>query len=358
MSDYPEIVVQIPFISQAEAKYGRERAFRTVYYGEWVPFSMKQLGSDDAPVFARWDYMGGWEDEREVKGREIVRVFENEFYRPYRGGNNRLSSPHYDTSCLDQWGHSGARTTPLFEIAARGGDDDRKEALIEFVNGELAAQSPLQAKEIKDHTKDAEIERLSTLGSSLIIVDDKVWERCNEPLLALDYHTTMGNSSVDLDVVFGGESTDRVELFRLNDRDGLLDFLRLVRNLDDPLRRAPIIEKAANIDIELPQAISAEPERQSLLRVCEKTIASAEDSVLSHGRDTTNAWYDLKDVVAAAEQDCEGGDLDEVLNVFRRFAAAHAKSEPLGNSYYEDRVELYANRIESRPLKSVTKRTR
>ncbi|TLX16324.1 hypothetical protein [Rhizobium sp. MHM7A] len=356
MSDYPEVVVQIPLISQAEAKYGRERAFRTVYYGEWVPFSLKQLGSDDAPVFARWDYMGGWSDAREVKGREIVRVFEDQFYRPYRGDRNRLASPHYDTSCLEQWGDTGERTTPLFAIAALGGDD-RKKALSEFVNGELSALSPQDAKEIREHTLDAEATRLKTLGSSLIIVDGKVWERCNEPLLALDYHMAMGNSSVDVDVVFGGESTDRVELFRLNDREGLLDFLRLIRKLDNPHRQAPIVDNAANIEIELPQVISAEPERQSLLRVCKKIIAGAEDSILAHGKATTNAWFDLKAVVEAAEKDRDV-ELDEVLDVFRHFAAAHAKTEPLGNNYYEDRVELYANRIENRPLKSAHRRTR
>jgi hypothetical protein len=360
MSDYPEIIVQIPLISQAEAKYGRERSFRTVYYGEWVPFSVKRLGSDDAPVFARWDYMGGWSDAREVRGREIVRVFEDQFYRPYRGDSNRLASTHHDTSCLEQWGNTGQRTTPLFGIAAMGGDDDRKEALNEFVSGGLAVQSPLEAKEIKEHTQEAEARRLSDMASSLIIVDGKVWERCNEPLLALDYHAPYGNSSVDVDVVFGGVCTDRVELFRLDDRDGLLDFLRLVRKLDDPRRQARINENAANIDIELPNVISAEPERQSLLRVCRKIIADAEDSILIYGRDATNTWFDLKEVVATAEKHRDSVDLDEVLDTFRRFAIAHAKGQPpgIGNDFYGDRVEIYANRIENRPLQSSHHRIR
>lgn len=281
-----------------------------------------------------------------------MRVFENAFYRPYRGEFNRLSNPHYDTDCLDRWGHSGSRTTPLFEIAARGGDCNRKEALDDFIRGELAALSPLEAKVIRDHTKDAESSRLSTLGSALVIIAGKVWERCHEPLLALDYHTAMGNSSGDVDVVFGGVSTDRVELFRLDDREGLLDFLRLVRILADPRRQAVINDNAANIDIELPQVISAEPERQSLLRVCKKVISDAEDSILVYGRDATNAWFDLKEVVAAAENDRDSVDLDEVLDTFRRFAIAHAKFHQLGNDYYGARVELYANRIENRPLKS------
>lgn len=68
MSNYPELVVQIPLISEAEARYGRERSFRTVYYGEWLTFPIKQLGSDDAPVFARWDYMGA--GQTNVKSRD------------------------------------------------------------------------------------------------------------------------------------------------------------------------------------------------------------------------------------------------------------------------------------------------
>jgi hypothetical protein len=352
MSAYPEIIVQFPLISQAEAKFGRQNAFRTVYFGEWVPFSIKQLGSDDAPVFARWDYMGGWADEREVTGREIVRVFEDQFYRPYRGEGDRLKSPHFDAACLDEW--TGKPKSPLFAIAARGGDDDRKEALIEFIKGELPLLSLKDAKQIQAHTLDAETERLQNLGSALILVEGKVWERCSEPVLALDYKSAYTNASAHVNVVFTKDSTDTVELFRLDDRDGLMDFLRLVRKG----RQAEIVDDAAHIEIELPQVISAEPERQALIRVCKKIVEGAEDSIIAFGREATNAWFDLKEVVSTAEKDRDGVNLDDVLDTFRRFSVSHTKNQPLGNDYYGDRVELYANRIENRPLRSSHNRTR
>jgi hypothetical protein len=352
MSAYPEIIVQIPLISQAEAKFGRQNAFRTVYFGEWVPFSIKQLGSDDAPVFARWDYMGGWADEREVMGREIVRVFEDQFYRPYRGDGVRLKSPHFDTSCLEEW--TDKWKSPLFAIAARGGDDERKSALVEFIKGELPELSPKDAKQIQAHTLDAEKERLQNLGSALIIVDGKVWERCNEPVLALDYKSAYTNASANVNVVFTTESTDTVELFRLDDREGLLDFLRLVRKG----RQANIVDDAANIEIELPQVISAEPERQAFIRVSKKIADGAEETIIAYGREATNAWFDLKEAVETAVKDRDGFDVDELLDTLRRFGVAHAKNQPLGNDYYSDRVELYANRIENRPLRSNHNRIR
>lgn len=354
MSEYPEITVQLPLIWQAEAKYGRQTSFRTVYFAEWMPLSVKQLGSDDAPVFARWDYMGGWADEREVKGREIVRVFEDQYYRPYRGEGDRLKSPHYDTTCLDDWGNSAKSSSPLFAISARGGDDERKAALIEFVHGELAELSPKDARQIQNSSLEIETERLQKLGDALLIIDDKVWERCNEPLLALDHKGSYTNATAYVNVVFNAQSTDTVELFRLDDREGLDDFFRLFRKG----RQSNIVDDAANIEIELPQVVSAEPERQALIRICKKIAEGAEDTILAYGRKATNAWFDLKEAVATADKDQSGFDLDDLLDTFRRFASSHAENQPFQNDYYGDRVELYANRIENRPLRSSHNRIR
>lgn len=354
MSEYPEISVQIPLVSQAEAKYGRQTAFRTVYFTEWTTFSVKQLGSDDAPVFARWDYMGGWADEREVKGREIVRVFEDHFYRPYRGEGDRLKSPHYDTACLDDWANTTKPSSPLFAIAARGGDDERKSALIEFLNGELTELSPKDARQIQNSTLEIETERLQKLGDALLIIDGKVWERCNEPLLALDHKGSYTNATAYVNVVFNAQSTDTVELFRLDDRDGLDDFFRLIRKG----RQSNIVDDAANIEIELPQVVSAEPERQALIRVCKNIAERAEDSILAHGREATNAWFDLKEAVTAADHDLFGFDVDDLLATFRRFAVTHTQSQPFQNDYYGDRVEVYSNRVENRPLRSSHNRIR
>ena len=354
MSEYPEITVQIPLVSQAEAKYGRQTSFRTVYFGEWAPFSIKQLGSDDAPVFARWDYMEGWADEREVKGREIVRVFEDQFYRPYRGAGDRLKSPHFDTNCLEDWANPRKPASPLLSIAALGGDDERNKALIDFVSGELPVLSPNEAREIQNHTLAVEVERLQNLGDVLVIIDDKVWERCGEPLLALDHKGSYTNSTAYVNIVFNAESTATVELFRLDDREGLVDFIRLIRKG----RQSQIVDDVANIEIELQQVISAEPERQALVRVCKKVAEDAEESILAYGREATNAWFDLKETVTSAVKDLEGFDIDDLLETFRRLAAAHTRNNPYGNDYYGDRVELYANRVENRPLKSGLNRTR
>lgn len=356
MNDYPVITTPIPLIYQAQAKYGKERNFRTVYYGEWVSFPVKELGSDDAPVFARWDYMGGWSDNREIKGREIVRVFNDAFYRPYRGpASKRLVMPHLEPEALNQWNE---QFNPLYDISAAGGDGDRRVALKEFLRGELKDQSPLDAREITDLTRDAEISRLEGLDGALILIDGKIWERCDEPVLALNYHTSMGNSTVDVDILFGGQSTDKVEIFRLDDRDGLLDFLRLLRNLDDPRREARINENAANIEISIPEALKAEPERQAFLRLCEKTVKQSENDVLQRGREVTNAWHDLNDILNNSKTDIRSTDIDEAFSTFKRFCEEYAKRDPLGNDHYSDRVALYASRIENRPIQSSDHRIR
>jgi hypothetical protein len=352
MSKHPMTTIQIPLVYQAQAKYGKERNFRTVYYGEWVPFPVKELGSDDAPVFARWDYMGGWPDEREVKGREIVRVFEGAFYRPYRGHAKRLTTPHMDTDALSQWNE---HSNPLYELAAAGGDQydgDRAKALKEFVSGDGNNLALSDAREIANDTRDKEITRLHELGDTIILIDGKIWERCPEPVLSLDYQHSSLNSSVHVGVLFGGSSTGKVELFRLDDRDGLIDFLRIARNLDDPRRSGTIVDDVANIEILIPEALNAEPERQSLLRTCEIAINESASDVLRRGRDATNAWHDLDAIVKSAKTDLLAIDVDEALEAFRAFCTVYAETSPLGYDHYDDRVALYSNRIENRPIQS------
>jgi hypothetical protein len=356
------LIVDAPLVWQIEAKTGREKNFRTYFQGGWNPVSIRRIGNVEAPVVASWFYMGGWSDERQVTGREIVRIHDNAFFRPYRGTGDRLANSQSDEDALNIWVNRTVQN-PLLAKLESSLDFPLGVSLKQITHGTFVSANLDGAKETGNSSKDAALARLEKIAEDILIIDGKLWERCDEPVLALNHNgffinpqRNAFNRQLTVSIVFNHEPPRQTEIFRLDDLDGIDAYLEFAfkqkargeGNLNVTASRTLNFD---NLDVALPQALTATPEVATLHSIAQKMLAELSENGITRGRAFANAWHDLKDAMDANIE-----DLDELCQLAINLSNAQGDTDPLQNFYYADAVPLVHQRISTRPTQSFANR--
>lgn len=315
--------LKIPFVYHAMAVPLGKRKPRLLSFCDETVVPVRDIVSADAPLVAIWTEYDQYIDERV---RRSLRVYGNALYRPRitveeDTGDEIGVSPHdltgnaitgeigtqEDATSLRTYQDGGTRLTPALCRSFEG--DDRGET----------------------------VERIVEAAHDLLVIDGKVWERADAPVVVLDIHALRdGRWTVASEVFTRREEFRRfMSMSRDAPRPPLvvgaeaLEMLALVSEREQERKRSgvpefemdEVPENFCNFEFEREVAYSA----KLVIEAMSPSLARRSDEVIG-------AWVGLRQASEAVEAAADDRSLDEehVQTLFDSWAdlAEKAGEEP------------------------------
>lgn len=294
--------LKIPFVYHAMAVPPGKRKPRLLSFCDETVVPIRDIVSADAPFVAIWTEYDKYVDERV---RRSLRVYGNALYRP------RVT---FEEDTGDEIGVSPRDLTGNAVTGETGTQEDVA-ALRTYQNGE-AGLTPSLCRSFEDDDRGETVERVVEAAHDLLVIDGKVWERADAPVVTLDIHELRdGRWNVASEVFTRREEFQR---FMTMSRDGphpplvvgaeAFEMLALVSEREQEKKRSAVPdfemdevpENFCNFEFEREVAYSA----KLVIEAMAPSLARRDDEVIG-------AWVALRQAADAVEAAADERSLDE-----------------------------------------------
>jgi len=328
--------IRVPIIYNAQVRNGNERKFREAWFGEWVDLAINTADPVEAPIAAEW-----MNKDATTLTPVCVRVHGDQLYRPL---NNRYGECQANVSTFtgDDVTYGRAPVASAFANATKAAE---RMAFASFMSGQMTTGTLNDQKEYYGDTRLEALETARSIVDDLLVIDDMLWEKTNEPLLSLTGDNMHRDKHVSYEVEFPDTWPSPGHKFRLTEWEAMVAFGEALIPVPENGGNRWVFDKVTDLKIHFPQAFKAKVDLDAMVKLAENVLKYSKDNVLDLGREATTLWHDAKDQLAEARSSMSNADLDLLKDVTERLILA-TDTDP--SSRFRREIAAMGDRLEHR----------
>mgnify|MGYP007011842144 CR=1 FL=1 len=289
--------IRLPLLYEEGVIPPKSRKVRNASFLEWVEVEILELSPSEAPVAVEWDDQHHY-STTSVGGVEQRRWDGNRFYQPATYNVSRQPNVHIDVETL----RSSCAKGNTYGNPLLSGIDWR---IQEAIHKRLAGVNPADYRAVLTDNRSKAIEEAHRIAEDVIVVDGKVWVASQEPVYRLrsSWFSSDRTRYVSAEFIGADEANEKPsECFRLDKFDHMADHAEANHGGRPPEEyRARVI---------IPEALSYDDETPAFIAALTSEVNATKSGIGDHGRETVEAWLDLRDALWALEV---SRDVDEAL---------------------------------------------
>lgn len=331
--------IRVPIIFKAKVKNGNERKFREAWFGEWVELAINTADATEAPVAAEW-----MNKDITKLTHACVRVLGDQFYSPKknRHGEDQANISTFSSDNV-KYGRAPVASTFANAILAM-----ERMAFESFMKGQMTTGTLADQKEYYGDTRTEALETAQSIVDGLLVIDDMLWEKTNEPILSLTGDNTHRDKHVAYEVEFPSPTWQSAgHKFRLTEWEAMVAFGELLIPTPKNGANRWVFDKVTDLKIHIPQAFKAKVDLDAMVKLAAEVLKFSKDEVLDLGREATTFWHDVKDQLEETRSTRSNADLDLLKDVTERLILA-TDTDP--SSRFRREIAAMSDRLENRVI--------
>lgn len=316
--------VNVPFKYDAEILKPRCRNLEPMAFGDWVEVNIAETTASDAPVAVRWIDADSlpYVDTPIVKE---TRWFEDSHYRRVFDSDDRNEKNGFTRDTIIEACANGRHLSWALPF---GQDYD----LVRVISGSLKPIDETPTRKIENSTREKAISDIELRASELLLIDEELWIKCEEPIYAVKQGTGL---IVSIPTAYDLTQVAPDRRFRIDRMDDAIDHFKL----DDRFIR----ERA---DVLVPDSVRFDDETPAILHSTREALSWYAKSLHKMPTDFIVAWGHLRDAHNAADQEASPEHMDALIERFQ----AYVETCPEPDSWYAEEMSKAINRWSLRPL--------
>ncbi|TLX16325.1 hypothetical protein [Rhizobium sp. MHM7A] len=329
--------IRVPIIFKAQVKNGNERKFREAWFGEWVDLAINTADSTEAPVAAEW-----MNKDISKLTPACVRVLGDQLYSPKKNRHGE-DQANLSTFSSDDVKYGRAPVASAFANATLAME---RMAFESFINGRMTTGTLADQKEYYGDTRTEALEKAQAIVGDLLVIDNLLWEKTNEPVLSLTGDNMHRDKHVAYEVEFpSGNWQSPGHKFRLTEWEAMIAFGELLIPATENGGNRWVFDKVTDLKIHIPQAFKAKVDLDAMVKLAAEVLKFSKDQVLDVGREATTFWHDVKDQLEETKSTRSNADLDLLKEVTERLILA-TDNDP--SSRFRREIAAMSDRLENR----------